>query len=161
MSVLLLLFVFTLICVAKIIKVRSKEGGVVNFLQYYMVFHTLLKWVQRASSETLRLRSDCEPIVPHYMRQKVIKESKDNTNPDSTPVSSCKNSASKLCLRKVPGGQGAQVFVGTSILFALAAAPVFLKSEKKGHDYFSQSKPAEIEAAEEARSKAVERLNKA
>jgi hypothetical protein len=62
--------------------------------------------------------------------------------------------------RKVPGGQGAQVFVGTFLLFGLAAAPVVLKDEKKGHDYFSQAKPQVVEEAEEARAKVVARLNK-
>ncbi|GMH50097.1 hypothetical protein TrRE_jg5391 [Triparma retinervis] len=62
-------------------------------------------------------------------------------------------------LKKVPGGQGAQVFVGTFVLFGLAAAPVVLKGDKKGHDYFSQHKPQVVEEAEEARAKAVARLN--
>jgi hypothetical protein len=46
------------------------------------------------------------------------------------------------------------------LLFGLAAAPVVLKDEKKGHDYFSQAKPQVVEEAEEARAKVVARLNK-
>ncbi|KAL7515394.1 hypothetical protein ACHAXN_013403 [Cyclotella atomus] len=45
---------------------------------------------------------------------------------------------------KVPGGENAQAFVGTSILLGLCAIPVFSKDTKAGHDLFSQEKPQAI-----------------
>jgi len=47
-------------------------------------------------------------------------------------------------VQKIPGGQNAQVFVGTSLLLGLCAIPVFSKDTKAGHDLFSQEKPQAI-----------------
>ncbi len=47
-------------------------------------------------------------------------------------------------MQKIPGGQNAQVFVGTSLLLGLCAIPVFSKDTKAGHDLFSQEKPQAI-----------------
>ncbi|KAL7530741.1 hypothetical protein ACHAXR_004788 [Thalassiosira sp. AJA248-18] len=46
-------------------------------------------------------------------------------------------------LQKIPGGENAKAFVGTSILLGLCAVPVFKKT-KTGHDLFSQEKPQAI-----------------
>jgi len=56
-------------------------------------------------------------------------------------------------LKKVPGGQGTQVFVGTAFLLSLCAIPVVRKETKRGHDLFSQEKPEEIENHQEQQQK--------
>jgi len=52
-------------------------------------------------------------------------------------------------LKKIPGGQNVQVFVGTSFLLTLCAAPIFLKDTRPGHDLFSQEKPEAVQLHEE------------
>ena len=55
-------------------------------------------------------------------------------------------------VKKVPGGQNAQVAVGASVLLGICAIPVFMKNERRGHDLFSQEKPeAIVESQEKAR----------
>ena len=44
-------------------------------------------------------------------------------------------------MNKLPGGQNAKAFIGTSLLIGLCAVPVFGKDTKAGHDLFSQEKP--------------------
>lgn len=52
-------------------------------------------------------------------------------------------------IRKIPGGQRVQVFVGTAFILGLSAVPVFYKPQKKGHDLFSQEKPQAVEERQE------------
>lgn len=54
-------------------------------------------------------------------------------------------------MNKIPGGPRVRVFVGTSIILAISAAPVFMKKapDKQGHDLFSQEKPEAITASKE------------
>jgi hypothetical protein len=54
-------------------------------------------------------------------------------------------------VNKVPGGPRVRVFVGTSFILALSAAPVLMKSsaDKQGHDLFSQEKPEAVTASKE------------
>lgn len=41
--------------------------------------------------------------------------------------------------------KNAQVFVGTTAILGIAAVPIYMKQEKKGHDYFSQERPEAID----------------
>jgi len=50
-------------------------------------------------------------------------------------------------LKRVPGGEGVQVFVGVVAFLGMAIAPVAYKKTKAGHDYFSSEKPQEVEIA--------------
>jgi hypothetical protein len=54
-------------------------------------------------------------------------------------------------VNKIPGGPRVRVFVGTSVILAISAAPVFMKksADKQGHDLFSQEKPEAITASKE------------
>ncbi|GMI02362.1 hypothetical protein TrVE_jg9030 [Triparma verrucosa] len=54
-------------------------------------------------------------------------------------------------LQKLP--KNTQVAAGTFFIFALAAYPVISKEQKKGHDLFSQEKPAAVEKTETDREK--------
>jgi len=56
----------------------------------------------------------------------------------------CTISVRHSIVQKLPGGQNAQAFIGTSILLGLCAIPVFGKDTKAGHDLFSQEKPQAI-----------------
>lgn len=56
-------------------------------------------------------------------------------------------------IKKIPGGQGAQVFAGTAILLGVCAVPIVRKETKKGHDLFSQEKPEEIQSHQEQQQK--------
>lgn len=56
-------------------------------------------------------------------------------------------------LNKLPGGRNVRVFAGTTLLLAVCAVPIVLKEEKKGHDLFSQEKPAEIEEHQNKKEK--------
>ena len=63
-------------------------------------------------------------------------------------------------LQKVPGGQKAQVFVGTFTLCAIAAYPVLKKQyggggPNKGHEYFSQEKPSAVQDLEDLKEKGL------
>jgi hypothetical protein len=61
-----------------------------------------------------------------------------------TSLTNAYNPVSPTPVQKIPGGQNAQAFVGTSILLGLCAIPVFAKDTKAGHDLFSQEKPQAI-----------------
>lgn len=50
-----------------------------------------------------------------------------------------------LIVRKIPGGQKVQVFVGTMFILGLSAVPVLSKDERRGHNLFSQEKPEAVE----------------
>jgi len=56
-------------------------------------------------------------------------------------------------LRRMPGGDGFKVFVGTMMVLGLGMAPVAYKKTKAGHDYFSSEKPEEVREMVEAKEK--------
>ena len=56
-------------------------------------------------------------------------------------------------VKKVPGGQNAQVFIGTVFALSLCAIPIVTKETRKGHDLFSQEKPEAIELHQEKQQK--------
>jgi len=56
-------------------------------------------------------------------------------------------------VKRVPGGQNAQVFFGTSLLLGIAAIPIIRKETRAGHDYFSQEKPEAIAQHQEQQQK--------
>lgn len=66
----------------------------------------------------------------------------------------------KQLLYRIPGGQNAQVFVGTSVLLGICAIPVFLRDEKRGHDLFSQEKPESVLASQEKLLKEFDRKSR-
>ena len=66
----------------------------------------------------------------------------------------------KQILSKIPGGQNAQVFVGTAVLVGLCGTPVFFKNEKRGHDLISQEKPEAVLDSQEKLLKEFDRKSK-
>jgi hypothetical protein len=56
-------------------------------------------------------------------------------------------------VRRFPGGEQGQVFVGTSIILIISAIPIFYNPQKRGHDLFSQEKPQAIEEMQQAEKK--------